>query len=581
MISQKYKKKLPRKIDNITGVLVSTYIKILMISTIVGLILFFVITGKELVHRKKEDDNRIINSVSYFINMQLEDIRRYCNNMLVEDEMQDIFQRKKEIRNNLLGTYLIKKLAQRDEILSIHVIWGNQIVSEYKYPMYNDSKDNILDKLNLERKNIRRNNGFWGIGKDTTEEGENVFYLVGAIRSKTDMSYLGKVIIFVDTVEIEKYVIPYVSSNEFQLIIESVDKNTLYFPKDSIKKISDYETKYEEQNKWPWFLRLFTDNFSKKELEGAGVNIYGISKKSAIYPNIEFSLIFMLIITIEFIIMASLVIKKKIIGPLENIGIRAREIADLGVLDIQFSKEQHYQEVDDISSALNEMMKQIKRLMEEGEKREKLQRQLELSVINHQIKPHFLYNTLNAVSILISVEDKAGANELIKVLASYYRSCLNQGNDIITLKNELKIVEDYIKIALIRNPNISRVKYEVDESLLDIHIPKMTIQTLVENSMKYGIKQINEPIHILIKVEKKGQIVLITVEDNGTGMKKDIQMKIMEGRQLDVISGFGLNSLIKRLMLQHDITNINDIFTIETRENEYTRIILKIPYTES
>jgi len=284
----------------------------------------------------------------------------------------------------------------------------------------------------------------------------------------------------------------------------------------------------------------------------------------------------MLIIIIEFTIIASIVLKKRVIGPLETIAQRAREIAVKGNLEIQFPNEKYYSEADDISKALNEMMTQIRSLLKDVESREKKQRQLELSVINHQIKPHFLYNTLNAASILISVEEKETANQLIQTLASYYRACLNRGSDIITLENELKIVRDYIKIVLIRNPNILNFSCDIDDTLLNLQIPKMTLQTLVENSIKYGIKVMGQPINISVKARWQDEIAEIIVEDDGVGMSKDIIDRVMKGEQLEAKSGFGLKSVLNRLALLYDDKEIKDLMEIQSEPNQYTRIILRM-----
>ena len=224
------------------------------------------------------------------------------------------------------------------------------------------------------------------------------------------------------------------------------------------------------------------------------------------------------------------------------------------------------------------MMAQIRRLLEDVEKREKLQRQLELSVINHQIKPHFLYNTLNAASILVSVEEKESAKQLITTLASYYRATLNHGNDIISLESELNIVRDYVKIALIRNPNIVKLNYDIDDSLLNLQIPKMTIQTLVENSIKYGIKAIDQPISITIKVRKLITHAEIIVEDDGIGMSTDTIDRVMKGERLEAKSGFGLKSVLNRIALINDNMSLKDIMEIQSEPNSYTRIIIRLKY---
>ncbi|MBE5967293.1 MAG: HAMP domain-containing protein [Lachnospiraceae bacterium] len=574
-----WNKTLNRKDNNatITTVLLGSYIRAMIISLVLGIVLFIVITGKEIGYRQSLDNERILSIVTYIIDTKLDDIRQFSDKLVIDDELQDIFTRKEDIRNNLLGGFLMRRMAQQSEISSIHIIWEDSIVSEYKYPVYNYDQQHMIEKLKLNNKLAVRGNFYWEIGTDNGETGENSFYLVGNIKSKAKMEHLGYLIVFLDINQLQQDIDQYLE-NEMELFIQSDSKEAITFPStltmDSVNRASHFI----EEKKGQW--SDLSDKYKVKELPIVEGVILARSKHSMISPNVEFAIVFMLIIIIEFTIIASIVLKKRVIGPLEEIAARAKEIAVKGNLNIQFPNEKYYSEADDISNALNDMMTQIRGLMEDVENREKLQRQLELSVINHQIKPHFLYNTLNAASILVSVEEKDSANQLITTLASYYRACLNHGNDIITLENELNIVRDYIKIVLIRNPNILKLQYDIDKDLLDLQIPKMTIQTLVENSIKYGIKAIGQPVSIIISIRKRKAFAEIIVEDDGVGMSQDTIDRIMKGEQLDVKSGFGLKSVLNRLTLLYD-QDMDEIMDIQSKQNCYTKIILRLYWNKN
>ena len=233
-------------------------------------------------------------------------------------------------------------------------------------------------------------------------------------------------------------------------------------------------------------------------------------------------------------------------------------------------------EIGMLGDGFNSLMDRINNLLEQIYIQQKSKRENEFKLLQSQIKPHFLYNTLNAASILISVEEKETANQLIQTLASYYRACLNRGNDIITLENELNIVRDYIKIVLIRNPNILEFKCDIDDGLINLQIPKMTLQTLVENSIKYGIKEMGQPIKISITARKREEYAEIIVEDDGVGMSKDTIDRVMRGEQLETKSGFGLRSVLNRLALLYDTKDIKNLMEIQSEPNCYTRIILRM-----
>lgn len=570
------KRRSNKKSNNatITNVMLGSYIRAMVISMILGVILFMVITGKELSYRQSISDQKVLDIITYIINTKLNDIKEFSEELITDDELHDIFSRNHDIRNSLLGSFLMRKMAQQDDISSVHIIYDDSIISELKYPVFNYNQSQIINNLKLDVNTSIRGDSYWEIGTDNDVD-NNTFYYVCNINSKEKNEQFAYLIVFVDINQVKKELEHYFAK-ELDIIIKSASDEIITFP-DNIPDSSTKKYLYV-LNRYNKNLRKLPSKYNANALGNINGVILSYSKQSFYSTNLEFAIVYMLIIIIEFTIIASSVLKKRVIGPLEMIADRAKEISIKGNLNIEFPKENYYSEVDDISNALNEMMTQIRRLLDDVENREKLQRQLELSVINHQIKPHFLYNTLNAASILVSVEEKESAKQLITTLASYYRASLNHGNDIISLEGELNIVRDYIKIALIRNPNIVKLNYDIDESLLNLQIPKMTIQTLVENSIKYGIKTIGQPICISIKVRKKNDYAEITVEDDGIGMSKDTIDRIMKGEELDVKSGFGLKSVLNRIALISDDKDMKDIMEIQSEPNSYTRIILRLKY---
>lgn len=573
--------RLPSKIfrkknsnSNITNVLIGSYVRTITISFILGIILFIAITGKELKFRRLQNSERILSIVTYIINARMDEVKKFCDELVIDNEFNEIFTRKEDIRNNLLGGYLMKKMAELDTISSIHIVMENSVVSEFKYPVYDVNPQDLINNLKLNSTIRKRGGSYWEIGTDNGITDANSFYFVVNIKSITNMKHLGYLVTFIDIDHLKRDITHYLQK-ETEIYIQSASGEIITFPDnipdDTVIKVK--KTINSEDKRLP-------DKYRMKEFPGIEGNITVVSNQSIYSPNVEFAIIFMLIIIIEFTIIASIVLKKRVIGPLEEIANRAKKIAVNGNLDIKFPNNKYYSEADDISKALNDMMTQIKGLLEDVKNKEKLQRQLELSVINHQIKPHFLYNTLNAASILISVEEKEAANQLIQTLASYYRTCLNRGNDIISLENDLKIVQDYIKIVLIRNPNILEYRCDVDDTLLNLQIPKMTLQTLVENSIKYGIREMGQPIKVTITATRKDGFAEITVEDDGIGISKDIIDRVMKGEQLDAKSGFGLKSVLSRLALLYEDKDKKELMEIQSEPNRYTRIILRLYFKD-
>jgi two-component system LytT family sensor kinase len=143
----------------------------------------------------------------------------------------------------------------------------------------------------------------------------------------------------------------------------------------------------------------------------------------------------------------------------------------------------------------------------------------ELKALQTQINPHFLFNALNAVASSIRINpDKA--RELIINLSSYLRFNLELNSEFIDIKKELKQVKDYIEIEKARFGNKLNVVYDIDD--VDINIPSLTIQPLVENAIVHGILKDKSSGTIKISVKDKGEKVKISIIDSGIGISEDV-----------------------------------------------------------
>lgn len=183
---------------------------------------------------------------------------------------------------------------------------------------------------------------------------------------------------------------------------------------------------------------------------------------------------------------------------------------------------------------------------------QKNQQRLELALLQSQIKPHFLYNTLDTVYCLNCTKKYDEASRVTKLLSDYYRTILFRGMEWIPLDQEVKSVAKYLEIQTIRYSNVLSYSIEQDDELNQMMIPKLTLQPLVENSIYHGIKPMDCPGKVTICITKKETAAEIRVSDNGVGMPIEIQEAVMQsssiGENKNAI-GFGLRNVFKRLQL--------------------------------
>lgn len=232
-----------------------------------------------------------------------------------------------------------------------------------------------------------------------------------------------------------------------------------------------------------------------------------------------------------------------------------------------------------IESAFNTMMNRINDLIIQKEIEQKRVEQLRINALHSQIKPHFLYNTLDCIHWQAAVEGKTEVSTMVKALASYYRICLSKGKDIIPLSKEIEHVENYLVIQKMRYGDIIENEITIPEELKKTVIPKLTLQPLVENSIYHGLR-VKEGNHgkIVICAEKKKSCVIITVSDSGNGMEKAQIEKINNSLdKLDESFGYGVYNVNQRIRLQ-----FGDDYGLFFFDNEFggVSVNIKIPDTQ-
>lgn len=570
------------QIRSVSWVLIRSYLITMSVSLFFGVFLFQFMLQKEFNYKLKRGDQEALNTVSYFITKHMQENERISAELVTNTVFQEALSVEDDTSIRGIDKILRDALVGRDSIRSIHIITNKgNVISEFKEPSYIRNTRDFLRQLDLPL--IKQKNGrvYWGVGINGLEpEIGSTLYLGRMIRSKDNLKSLGYLIIYIDSKEFEKTCHDMLDNINLNIVIKDSLDQTLKIPNEievsNIEEIVRWES--EEYN----YIKSGNKKYYYvvKDMSILNGMIMGLNNQARGTTNVNTILLFAIIVNIIFLSGASILVKRKVILPLEHIADKARMIGKEGNLDTHFTIATSYTEVYEITYALDEMLQEIKKLVSEVKEREKMQKRLELSIINHQVKPHFLYNTLNAASIMVALEEKEAANELIKTLAKYYRACLGTGEDVITIQEELQIVKEYVKIAVIRNPNIIHITYDVEEEALEQKILKITLQSLVENSIKYGIKKIGQPVrvHISIKLDKEKGLMLIIIEDDGIGMSEEMIQKIKTGEKLEVQSGFGLKAIITRLLLYYDLKDTNDVIEIESKCGEYTKILLKIPY---
>lgn len=230
-------------------------------------------------------------------------------------------------------------------------------------------------------------------------------------------------------------------------------------------------------------------------------------------------------------------------------------------------------EIGKLKDVYNMMIREIQRLFDNMVQENKAKRKKELEVLQSQIKPHFLYNSFDAISSLALSGNNREVYEIVKALGKFYKGFLNNGYEEISVRNELEIVEQYLTIQKIRFADKFTIHMSCDPGALDCRIPKLILQPLVENAFNHGIKPLPGNGVITLEARDREDSIQLKVSDNGVGMDEETVRRIRE-RQTQ---GVGLRGTIERLRIYYGNP---DVFNIESQKGHGTTIIITIPKSQ-
>ena len=188
--------------------------------------------------------------------------------------------------------------------------------------------------------------------------------------------------------------------------------------------------------------------------------------------------------------------------------------------------------------------------------------QAELDALKMQLQPHFLFNTLNSISVLVH-KDPESADEVITKLSELLRLTLDKfGRKKVGLKEEIEFIESYLDIQKIRYNDKLIVEMTIAQDTIDFEVPALILQPIIENSVKYGVEPASEQILISIKSYCNEQGLTIEIKDTGKGLDKNLN------------EGTGIKNIKARL---EQIYNRNDLFLIKNLPEGGVRVMIIIP----
>ncbi len=356
--------------------------------------------------------------------------------------------------------------------------------------------------------------------------------------------------------------------------IQSVSKAVLAKKNGEIDAYQEYQAQAERQ--YEYLTTCMTNLNNLLFHNNAGT----YNKMSNLVRTSERLYSIILVLTGGVDICILLLLIRRLTNPLQKLVETAKEVGE-GNLDVQLVEPHDYNEIGIVNNSFNQMVISLKDYMEkvrisveaESALREKSIRMeasvkdAQLKYLQAQINPHFLFNTLNAGAQLAMLEDADQTYRYIHKVADFFRYRVKSDEGISTIREELQIVDDYIYILNVRYAGEIHYSTNIDERYLNVSVPSMILQPVVENCIKHGLHDVSWEKKIDVSVTGEGDDIVISVSDNGVGIPQDIIEKIInvnlkDEEYIQKKEGIGLDNVIKRLRTFYDRENVIEITSV-------------------
>jgi len=347
-----------------------------------------------------------------------------------------------------------------------------------------------------------------------------------------------------------------------------------------------YSGRFKEDNKYAATLK---DGITVENLRGknitlnvrtigyTGWKLVGVTPSAALGVDgikFRFFVLFVADLFLFLLAMINAFISDKISNPIKRLDGSVREI-ESGNLDVEIVPSGSY-EVEHLGKSIKNMLGRIKVLMSDLVAEHNAKRKSEFDTLQSQINPHFLYNTLDIIVWMIENENSDKAVNIVTALAKFFRISLSKGKNIITVKDEVEHVRNYLMIQNMRFKNRFEYSIDVDEKVLSYSSLKLMLQPLVENAIYHGMEFMDGDGEIDVKVFKEDDSLYFKITDNGLGMSEDMVETLLSK---DFVpskkgSGIGVKNVNERIKLYF---GSEYGLKVESEPDEGTKITIHLP----
>ena len=356
------------------------------------------------------------------------------------------------------------------------------------------------------------------------------------------------------------------------------------------RNVEKYKLNFARTQKLYEYLNSYISELNNQQFKNNSMNFQSLQKAIGYLGTVS---AVMIVTTMGLSILMLYFMVRTAVSPLTNLTDTAR-IVGQGNLQVKMPDTDARDEVGVLTRTFNTMVLSLQDYMnltrENLEKEQKMKerellmethlKEAQLKYLQSQINPHFLFNSLNAAAQLAAMEDAEKTGIFVEKMAEFFRYNVKKGNEDASLQEEVEAVENYIYILNVRFAGDIHFEQELDEEALNVRLPSMILQPVVENAVNHGIRNIEWEGRIFLSIHKEPSCVRIVVKDNGKGMSPEMIRRILAGEagkdnEEGYSTGIGMHNVISRLELYY---NQKDLVSIRSEgENQGTEVELRLP----
>ena len=540
-----------------------------------------------------------INSNNTYLTFLFTKAKDISNNLSVEmalnENIRKLFNNPEEIINPYLRYKSIDELTKKIMYLNQ---WSEYVESIY---IYMDKTEQVVTSNYgvFQYKNLLRKEDLQQIHNI-----KNTYQWIGSNNdeiSKKGISLMSRADIISRSIKSPVYISINFNENTIYNILSNlkITKNTMVFLLDSNNKIISTENKKELGSKIDDVIKInfnssgnmmtnriklhnkvYYQSIYTKNLASNFTILVLLPEKELLVETRYFLFInitIFLIILIISLYFSSRIIDKQVDRPLKKI-VTFMQQAEKGNFNNKI-EENRLDEFGYLYGSYNVMIHKIKNLIQELYEEKLLKKEAEIKMLQKQINPHFLYNTLDSINWIAQSYNANNISEVVMALSNHYRTIFNRGSDFIQIGKMMDSLKDYLYICKFRYGEHLTYNMECDENINNQYVLNLLLQPIVENALIHGIDKTEGNGVIFIKCHKKNNLIKFIVKDNGKGMGEDkIKLVMASIKKTNSSSDSGLKNVNNRIRLYYgDEYGI----LIESSINEGTVVTITIPILEN